>query len=123
MRKVIVAAAVVTSMVAFAHAQVVVVPPPPFYAPGYMVYAPGFQPVPYGGGFYVQSLHPAPIVNPYFADTPFYRSYYPAPIVNPYLRPPACRAFTIHVPRQPGQQEAPSPRYPRTSHVRLEIVE
>ena len=98
MRNVIVAAAVVTSMVAFAHAQVVVVPPPPFYAPGYyapgyMVYAPGFQPVPYGG-YYVQSLHPAPIVNPYFADTPFYRSYYPAPIVSPYPRPPACRAFT-----------------------------
>jgi hypothetical protein len=65
-------------------------------------------------------------VNPYFADTPFYRSYYPAPIVNPYLRPPACRAFTIYVPRQPRvaeQQEAPPPRYPRTSHVRLEIVE
>ena len=79
MRKTVVALAVVRSMIAFAHAQVVLVPPPPVYAPGYyMVYAPGFQPIPYGG-YYVQSLHPAPIVNPYFADTPFYRPYYPEP--------------------------------------------
>jgi hypothetical protein len=120
------AATVWAALAAPALAQVVIVPPPPpVYVPGYVFYAPAFHPLPYGG-YYTQS--PPPIVNPYFAGTPFYMSYYPAPIVNPYLRQPGVYAFTIRVPRQPQpqqeQQEPPPPRrYPRTSVARVYVVE
>jgi hypothetical protein len=125
------AATVWAALAAPALAQVVIVPPPPVYIPGYVFYAPAFPPLafpppPYGGYF---TQTPPPIINPYFAGTPYYMSYYPAPIVNSYLRPHGVYSFTIRVPRQPRpereQQEPPPPprRYPRTSVARVYVVE